>query len=296
MRMLALTLGLLVASAGIAPAAPPAPLRVLVTNDDGVAAAGINALVQALAANPNLQVTVIAPATNQSGTGDAFTATPIDVTPSSTAGAFPATAVAGKPADTVLFGILKALPQRPDLVVSGINFGQNIADAVTLSGTVGAGLTAARLGIPAIAVSQGLGNPISYAEAAAYAADVVERFRLSRGFRAKMSTRSRARLALVLNINFPTCTAGSTRGIVLVPVGRSTHVTGYTLTGTSGNVQTFTPTVSSTSFLAPSNCQSTLTEPTTDLEAFTNGFATVTPLNTDLTASQSIRSFRFLTR
>ena len=290
-----LALVVLVASASLVPAAPPSPLRVLVTNDDGVAAAGIDALVQELSANPNLQVTVIAPATNQSGTGDAFTTTPIDVTPSSTAGAFPATAVAGRPADTVLFGVLQALPQKPDLVVSGINFGQNIGEALPISGTVGAALTAARLGIPAIAVSQGFGASVSYAEAAAYVGGVVERFRRSRGFRAKMTTRSGARFALVLNVNFPTCTAGSTRGIVLVPIGRATSVTGYDLSGIAGNVQTFTPVLSSVPLFA-SDCLSVLGDPATDVEAMTNGFATVTPLNPDLTMSQKIRSFRFLVR
>lgn len=276
-------------------AAPPSPLRVLVTNDDGVAAPGIDALVEELAANPNVQVTVIAPATNQSGTGDAFTTAPFDVAPSSTAGAFPATAVAGKPADTVLFGVLQGLPQPPDLVVSGINAGQNIGEFVNLSGTVGAGLTAARLGVPAIAVSQGFGSPISYAEAAAYVGHLVEQFRLSRGFRAKMTARSGARFALVLNVNFPTCSAGSTRGVALVPLGRTTQVTGYSLTGTTGTVRTFTPTVAVTSAFA-SDCQSVLVDPETDIVAMANGYATLTPLNPDLTVSQRIKSFRFLVR
>src|SRR5262245_7445886 len=132
-RAIVLALGVLVTSASLAPAAPLAPLRVLVTNDDGVAAPGIDALVQALTANPNLEVTVIAPATNQSGKGDQVTTgTPISVAPSSTAGAFPATAVAALPADSVLFALLQALPQPPDLVVSGINSGQNSGEFVTV--------------------------------------------------------------------------------------------------------------------------------------------------------------------
>ena len=224
-RAAALVLGMLAASAGPALAAPLAPLRVLVTNDDGVAAPGIDALVQALTANPNLQVTVIAPATNQSGTGDQVTGGTISVTPSSTAGAFPATAVAARPADSVLFALLQALPQPPDLVVSGINAGQNAGEISTLSGTVGAALTAARLGIPAIAASHGITytTAAQYAESAQYVADLVERFRESRGFRAKMTTRSRARFALVLNVNFPSC---ASRGVVLVPLGRGHPVHG----------------------------------------------------------------------
>src|SRR4030095_9591691 len=102
---LAFTLTVLVACASSVGAAPLTPMRVLVTNDDGVGAPGIDALVQQLAANPNLQVTVIAPATSKSVTGDNTPTGSINVSPSSTAGAFPATAVAGFPADTVLFGV-----------------------------------------------------------------------------------------------------------------------------------------------------------------------------------------------
>jgi 5'-nucleotidase len=285
---LALTVALLAAS--VASAAPPAPLRVLVTNDDGVGAPGIDALVQQLAANPNLDVTVIAPAANQSGTGDSFSTGPLNVTPSSTAGAFPATAVAGFPADSVLYGVLHGLAQPPDLVVSGVNFGQNVGQVVNLSGTVGAALWAARLGIPAIAVSHGFFNtPAQYNDSAIYAASVVERFRVSRGFRAKMSKRSGARIALVLNINFPSC---ATRGIVLVPLGRTTQVTGYSCTGPMSG-QTCTPATSSAN---PFACSSMATDPETDVEGLVDGFATLTPLNPDLTASQKIRSFRFLTR
>ena len=68
-----LTLSLL-AVCGTGLAAPLSPMRVLVTNDDGVGAPGIDALVQRLATNPNLDITVVAPAVNQSGAGDAFNA------------------------------------------------------------------------------------------------------------------------------------------------------------------------------------------------------------------------------
>lgn len=295
---LAFTFSLLVACAASAGAAPLSPMRVLVTNDDGVAAPGLDALVQQLVANPNLEVTVIAPAANQSGTGDNITTAPIDVTPSSTAGAFPATAVAGFPADTVLFGVLQALPQPPELVVSGINRGQNAGqEVVDVSGTVGAALTAARLHIPAIAVSHGItfSSASQYTESAIYAAGLVERFRVSRAFRAKMSSRSGARFALVMNVNFPSCTSGSTRGVLLVPMGPLTQITGYTLTGSVGSTQTFTPAMTSINPFV-GNCLSTLAEPTTDVEGLANGFATLTPLNPDLTVSQKIRAFRFLVR
>jgi 5'-nucleotidase len=265
------------------------PLRVLVTNDDGVAAAGIDVMVQQLALNPNLQITVVAPATNQSGTGDSVTTTSITAASTTTASGFPATSVAAFPADAVLFGILEVLAESPDLVVSGINFGQNIAEFVELSGTVGAASWAARKGIPAIAVSQGVGDPISYSEAAEYVADLVERFRTDPGFRNRMYESRAPFHGVVLNVNFPTCTSGSTRGVRVVPTGISSEITGYT-----GGPSTWTPTVTSTNAFL-SNCTSALSDPTTDLEAMTNGLASVTPLSADRSAStRDLSQFLFL--
>src|SRR5262249_33130512 len=157
------------------------------TNDDGIAAPGIDALVNKLATNPKLDVHVIAPATNQSGSGDAYITTgPLLVTPAATASAVSGLAVAGKPADTTLFGILPPLSaDPPDLVVSGINFGQNISELADLSGTVGAAYWAARLGVPGIAISASLSSP-NYAAAADFVAKMVEKFRRTPGFRKKM--------------------------------------------------------------------------------------------------------------
>jgi 5'/3'-nucleotidase len=271
------------------------PMRVLVTNDDGVAAPGIDALVTALASNSNLALTVIAPATNQSGTGDSTTSTTIAVTNAATASGFPAMAVNGFPADTALFGILQALSPPPDLVVSGINAGQNIsAEIVPISGTVGAGLWAARKGVPAIAASQGLGGSISYSAAASYVAAAVERFRTDAGFRNKMRENRSPFHGVVLNMNFPTCSAGTMRGVRVVPLGRGSEIIGYTLVSDVGGTQTWQATVQSANIFA-TDCTSSLTVPTTDVEAMMNGFASITPLAVDLGASgRSIDDFQFL--
>jgi 5'-nucleotidase len=277
---------------------PAQPLEVLVTNDDGVAAPGIDAVVAALAANPNVVLTVIAPATNQSGTGDQFTGASgsIQVQASSTAGAFPAEAVSGFPADTVLFALRERLQSSPpDLVVSGVNNGQNLSgEIIPLSGTVGAAYWAARLGVPAFAVSAGLGGSPNYAQAASFTARLVEKYRISRAFRRRMMERGAPFRALVLNINFPTCTSGAVRGVRVVAVGRATVVTSYTLQSDMGGVQTWKPVTSSTNIFAP-NCTSTLEDPVTDVEAFTNGFATVSPLDDERTINgHRLREFRFV--
>src|SRR5262249_21769759 len=99
-------------------------IRVLVTNDDGIGAPGIAAMVDELQLNPNLIVDIVAPATNQSGTADAFTTTPFGVAAGTTATGDVGTAVSGKPADAVMWGLFSGVLPTPDIVVSGINAGQ----------------------------------------------------------------------------------------------------------------------------------------------------------------------------
>ncbi|MDX2169143.1 MAG: 5'/3'-nucleotidase SurE [Deltaproteobacteria bacterium] len=273
-------------------------MRVLVTNDDGYNAAGIDALVNALIANTNLQVTVIAPQNNSSGTGENRTTTTIGVYAGTTASGYPCKIVQGFPGDTTLWGVLQEMQATPpDLVVSGINNGQNLsAEVIPLSGTVGAATWAARHGVPAIAVSAGLGATPNYADAASYTANLVELIRTKPGFRKKMFEKDPPNRGLVLNVNFPTCSSGSVRGVVLVPVGRSTTFTGYTLVGSSGGVDTWAPT---SALINPFvvNCASTLEDPTSDVEAFTNGFATVTPLDPERNVTgRKLKQFKLATK
>jgi 5'-nucleotidase len=243
-------------------------LQVLVTNDDGVGAPGIDALVQRLRALPGVHVTVVAPAMNQSGTGDAITTTPLTFQRTTTVSGYPAIALSGKPADTVLFAVARVV--QPDLVVSGINFGQNIGDFAYLSGTVGAARQAARLHIPAIAVSAGIAATVDYATASRLAARLVARFQAG-----VAAARGPAR---VWNLDVPSCTAGHVRGVVRVPLGKFTRVTGYT--DLPGDV--VQPVVDQRDPLA-ADCTSTATQPIDDVEAFNEGFAPLTVLNPDLT-------------
>jgi len=282
-RTIALALGLALAVSLAASDAGAAPFRVLVGNDDGVGAEGIAALVSALTRDRSLEVSVYAPATNQSGTGDRYTTGALEVRSAVTADGHPAFAVEGYPADGILFGVLQGLGVKPDLVVTGINEGQNVAELVNVSGTVGAALTAARMGIPAIAVSQGIGSGISYEDAAEYTAGLVSRFRLNATFRRLL--RISAQRARVLNVNFPTCTEGELRGVRAVALGRAQRVVGYEPTEFDA---VWEPTVVNTP-LGSNDCESTLRRPETDLEAMNNGFASVTPLDPDLAADEVIR-------
>jgi len=128
-------------------------VRVLLTNDDGVDAEGILAIRAALASSCESVVT-IAPEADCSGFARKCTfSRPVGVTRVA-GGRHPVYRCDGTPTDCVRVGLLGGLAAAADLVVSGINHGANLADDVTYSGTVGAGLEAAILGTPAICLSQ----------------------------------------------------------------------------------------------------------------------------------------------
>ena len=98
---------------------------------------------------------------------------------------------------------------------------------------------------------------------------------------------------IVLNINFPTCPSGAVRGVRAVSVGFLTQITGYQLLSDVGGVKTWQVS-STTSNIGAVDCTSTLEDPTTDVQAFTAGFASVTPLGAERTVSGAkVKTFRF---
>ena len=297
-RLVAVVLSVLVLGrAPLASAAPPGPITVLITNDDGVAAPGINALVTELATNPNLNLIVIAPATNQSGTGDQTSAMSITSTSTTTAGGYPAIAVAGFPADSVVLALRELLPVMPDLVVSGINSGQNLGGLTFLSGTVGAALWSARLGVPAFAVSQSfippLAPPTDYSQSARYMYNLVEKFRTSKGFRKKMRETDGSNHGLVLNVNFPTCTAGTTQGVRVLPRILGTYITSFNLVSSMGGTDTWQQ-VSTSNNPFGVDCTLGPQFPNSDVQGLNFGYATVTPMSaTGAATSWKPKHFKF---
>jgi 5'-nucleotidase len=242
--------------AGVAAAATKAnsTLTILVTNDDGVSAPGIDAAVQVLAALPHTKVIVVAPQTNQSGTGPKVTGGTLTAMSATTASGYPAKAVAGYPADTIIWAMDDhGISQRPDLVVSGINLGENIGPFVDASGTVGAAETALARGVPALAVSQGVDNGASadFSQGAKYLVGWVQAHR-----KVLVAGKKGVAKAANGNLNVPTCATGQIRGPVNVTVAPS--FTGYSV----GTV----------------NCSGTGTKPKTDVQAFVNGFAGISKL------------------
>jgi 5'-nucleotidase len=162
--------------------------------------------------------------------------------------------VNGYPADTITWAIAQhGIPLRPDLVVSGINYGQNIGPLASASGTVGAAVAAVRRGIPALAASQGVDNGMApdFAEGVTQVDAWIALHR-----RALLDHRYGKALPQG-NLNVPTCPDGHVRGPVTAPL--ATSVTGLNLTTV--------------------NCSSTSTSFTNDVEAFRLGYAVIAPLS-----------------
>jgi len=240
-----------------------APLRILVTNDDGFAAEGIDAMVEGLIADPNNEVIVCAPSSNRSGssdmTGPSTRCGNLDVTTDTTASGYPATVIDGCPADAVNYALanLYMAGEPPHVVLSGINEGQNVSEPIAtgVSGTVGAAKTAARSGVPALASSQGEPQPGSELDFPAGVTAVLSWLSENRGALAAGGVTPTD----VTSINIPSCATGSIRGTLvglpLAPIADG--------------------------FLDPQDCESTLENPANDVEALLNGFITQTsvPLN-----------------
>ena len=136
-------------------------MKILLTNDDGVFAKGIETLFTALSVDH--EVTVVAPETEQSAVGHAITwLEPLRVNMVNRNGHFFGYALKGTPADCVKIAITELMDAPPEIVVSGINLGANVGVNVIYSGTVSAATEAAVLGIPSIAVSVDSFQPIDF--------------------------------------------------------------------------------------------------------------------------------------
>ena len=144
--------------------------RILLTNDDGVNSTGLWAAYEAMSAFAD--VTVCAPAVQQSAAGRSISLFDALRMEKITVNGHTAYAVGGKPTDALLLGLF-ALDSRPDMVVSGVNLGENLtSESITTSGTVGAAMEAANQGVPAVAFSVEMNNDgDKFADPRAHAGD-----------------------------------------------------------------------------------------------------------------------------
>ncbi|MGV8996058.1 MAG: 5'/3'-nucleotidase SurE [Parvibaculaceae bacterium] len=185
-------------------------LRILVSNDDGIHAPGLAALVR-IARKLSNDVWVVAPEEEQSGAGHSLSlAHPIrlrKIGPKKYA-------VKGTPTDCVLMAIKHIMTDgKPDLVLSGINRGQNIADDVTYSGTIAAAMEGTQLGVPSVALSQAFGftksKKINWPTAEAHAPAILKKL-LKAGWPADV----------LININFPDCLPAAVKGVQVTGQGK----------------------------------------------------------------------------
>jgi 5'-nucleotidase len=241
-----------VGSASPAVAAKKQPtITVLVTNDDGVSAPGIDALVEALRKVKNTKVVVVAPATNQTATGGSTTPGPLATQPATTASGYAATAVQGHPADTVT-AALDQLGVKPNVVMSGINAGANYSLVVPTSGTIGAARMGARRGIPSVAFSQDNRGTMQFPATAQLAVDWLKQHR------AQLLKKPKVAPSTITSYNVPNCPSGKSRGVLQV-----------------------SPAPDLSNVPVPLDCAATGPKPTTDVDAYNQGYAAVTqvPLN-----------------
>jgi 5'-nucleotidase len=226
---------------------------ILVTNDDGIHAAGLAALADALAELGD--VWVIAPEREQSACGHALT---LHRPLRAVAMGERRFAVNGTPSDCVNLGVLGFLPEAPALVVSGINHGGNLGDDVTYSGTVSAAMEATLLGVPAIAISLLDGGDLAHA---APVARLVAARVLVEGLPRKT----------LLNVNVP---PQAPRGLRVTRLGHRVY---------SDKIVEQTDPRGRTHYWIGAGAPAWEALEGTDMGAIHDGFVAVTPLHLDLT-------------
>ncbi|MFD1694418.1 5'/3'-nucleotidase SurE [Roseibium aestuarii] len=246
-------------------------MRILITNDDGIHSEGLEVL-ERIARTLSDDIWVVAPETDQSGVAHSLTLSdPLRLRQVGEK----RFALRGTPTDCVIMGVRKVLPGMPDLVLSGINRGQNLGEDVTYSGTVAGAMEGAILGIRSIAVSQAYNWDVSrepdYACAEALAPDL---FRQLVAF-------DLPRHAL-LNVNFPACAPEAVKGVKVTVQGHHEQ-SGLTISERKDGrgypyfwlgFQERAPSVLDNS----------------DLHAIYDGYVSVTPLRIDLTAHDLVGS------
>ncbi len=259
-----LVLAIVLVPAAAARGADNGGLFILLSNDDGYDAPGLRALAEALA--PLGTVMVAAPYENNSGVGHATTTREfVRVRTVEIAPRVRGWAIAARPATCVRMALEDLLDGRPDVVVSGINRGENLGIVVNYSGTLGAAREAAIAGVAAIAVSNRGNDAADYQHTAEFIRELI--LQLKAGGRLKPG--------LFLNVNAP---AGERKGVMIVR--QSTQATPQLFTRASSPRGDL--------YVWPDYAGRTEDAEGTDVWAFLHGYIAVTPLTIDTTDAGSL--------
>ncbi len=240
-------------------------MRILLSNDDGYFAPGLEALAAALA--PLAEITVVAPERDRSGASNSLTLDrPLRLRRSANGFYF----VNGTPTDCVHLAVTGMLDHVPDMVVSGINLGANMGDDTIYSGTVAAAMEGYLLGVPSIAISLASKQGAHFAAATRVARELVERFR-----------RSPFVAPVLLNVNVPD--EPEVKGMRTTRLGRRHKAEKV--------VPQVTPRGETVYWVGAAGEAADAGEGT-DFHAVGNGYVSVTPLQIDLTHNGMIGAVR----
>lgn len=249
-------------------------MRILLTNDDGINAPGLNVL-ERIARQLSDDVWICAPAEEQSGAGHSLTLTrPVRLRKH----AERRFSVSGTPTDSVTMALRKVLPGAPDLILSGVNRGANLGDDVTYSGTVAAAMEGALAGIRSIALSQvytkeGVGNAVRFDAAEEWGAKAIAPL-LDLPFAPRT----------LININFPPLPGNAVKGIRVARQGFHDY-------GRGTVVEAVDPRGFPYFWFGLHGIEHTPGHES-DLEAIADGFVSVTPLQLDLTHGDSLAALK----
>lgn len=238
-------------------------MHILLTNDDGIYAPGLEALHDALTALGT--VDVVAPALEQSGVSHSITyLEPLLVQDVHRHGRLFGRAVNGSPADCVKLAVLQVCTHSPDLVVSGINAGSNVGINVLYSGTVAGAIEGAFFGVTSVAVSLAESNDPDYPRAARLAVDVIRQLLASEVPKGSL-----------WNLNFPVLTPDRPLGLKALPMGVERY----------GEMmeRRIDPRGRFYYWMSTDPKAQHSIEPDTDVEGIADGYATLTPLHFNLT-------------
>jgi 5'-nucleotidase len=245
-------------------------MRILLTNDDGINAPGLKVLEQ-IARQFSDDIWICAPSEEQSGAGHSLTLTrPVRLHKHGER----RFAVSGTPTDSVMMALREVMPDAPDIILSGVNRGANLADDITYSGTVSAAIEGALAGIRSIAFSQvyareGMGDEVPFGAALAWGPKV-----LAKLIDAPLADRT------LINVNFPAIPADEVKGIRVVRQGFHDYSRGTIVEGRDPRGYRYF-------WFGLDQIEHTL-DHGTDLEAIEEGFVAVTPLQLDLTHYSTI--------
>lgn len=242
-------------------------MRILLSNDDGYFAPGLAALARALATVA--EITVVAPERNRSGASNSLTLDrPLSLKRANNGFYF----VNGTPTDCVHLAVTGMLEHQPDMVVSGINHGENMGDDTIYSGTVAAATEGFLLGVPSIAVSLASFNGRHFETAAQVTLELVQRYQ-----------RSGLGQASLINVNVPDVPLAELKGVCVTRLGKRHKAEPV--------VPQVNPRNETMYWIGAAGGAQDAGEGT-DFHAVGQGYASVTPLQIDLTDSARLPALR----